>query len=108
MANIKVSKTKELFDKPWNELPTGGIMPNAGNAAEYNTGDWRTDRPIWDSEKCISCLICWMFCPDSSIMIQEGKVVGIDYDHCKGCGICAAECPTKVHAIDMKPEGDFR
>jgi len=29
-----------------------------------------------------------------------------DLDFCKGCGICAKECPTK--AISMKPEGDFK
>ena len=104
----KVKETKELFEAPWCDLPNGGIMPNPGNAAEYNTGDWRTDRPIWDSEKCISCLICWMFCPDSSIIVQDGKMVGIDYDHCKGCGICAEECPPKVRALEMKPEADFR
>ena len=28
--------------------------------------------------------------------IENGKVVGIDLDHCKGCGICAEECPRKA------------
>jgi pyruvate ferredoxin oxidoreductase delta subunit len=33
-------------------------------------------------------------CPDSSIMLnEEGKVTGIDYDHCKGCGVCTNVCP---------------
>ena len=108
MAKVREKKAAKLVEKPWNDLPEGGIMPDAGNSVEYNTGDWRTDRPIWDKDKCISCLICWMFCPDSSIKVEDGKVVGIDYDHCKGCGICAEECPPKVHAIEMKPEGDFR
>ena len=29
-----------------------------------------------------------------------------DYDHCKGCGICATECPAE--AITMHPETEFR
>lgn len=92
----------------WHELPKGGLMVEPGSAKQYKTGDWRTERPIWDAEKCSSCLLCWMYCPDSSILVEDGKVVGIDYDHCKGCGICAAECPPRVNAIEMKPEADFR
>lgn len=92
----------------WHELALGGLMIEPGSAEKYRTGDWRTERPIWDAEKCTSCLLCWMFCPDSSILIEDGKMAGIDYEHCKGCGICAAECPPRVHALDMKPEGDFR
>ncbi len=92
----------------WEELPIGGVMDWAGSAEQYLTGDWRTERPIWSSEKCIHCLTCWMFCPDSSIKVEDGKVIGIDYDHCKGCGICARECPTKVQAITMEPESKYR
>ena len=105
MAKVEEKKAQE---PAWHELPSAGLMINPGSAEKYMTGDWRTARPIWSAEKCISCMICWMFCPDSSIKVQDGKVVGIDYDHCKGCGICAAECPPKVSAIEMKPEGDFR
>jgi pyruvate ferredoxin oxidoreductase delta subunit len=45
-------------------------------------------------------------CPDSSVRLSEGKVTGIDYEHCKGCGICAFECPTDPKAIEMKLETD--
>jgi len=90
----------------WKELPIGGIIPEAGNAEEYETGSWRTYKPIFDQEKCIHCLLCWVFCPDSSIIVKDGKVVGIDYDHCKGCGICAHECPPKASAIIMKLESE--
>jgi pyruvate ferredoxin oxidoreductase delta subunit len=92
----------------WQELPKGGLMVEPGSAERYKTGDWRTERPIWDAEKCTSCLLCWIFCPDSSILVEDGKVIGIDYEHCKGCGICAAECPPRVNAIEMKPEADYR
>lgn len=86
-------------EKGWKDVPKGGLILDAGNAMEYETGDWRTYRPVWDEEKCIHCMICWVFCPDSSIKVEDGKMVGIDYKHCKGCGICSFECPRK--AIEM-------
>ena len=85
----------------WKEIPRGGMILEAGNAIEYETGSWRSMRPIRDDDKCINCLRCWIFCPDSSIIVEDGKVVDIDLDHCKGCGICAYECPPKVQAITM-------
>jgi len=87
--------------KGWKEIPEGGLILKAGNAVYYKTGDWRNIRPVWDKDKCINCLRCWIFCPDSSILIKDGEVKGINYDHCKGCGICAHECPEKVQAIEM-------
>lgn len=85
----------------WNTLP---ITVPAGTAANYKTGDWRTYRPILDKEKCINCLSCWIYCPDSSVIVKEGRMVGFDYAHCKGCGICAKVCPAKVKAITMEKE----
>lgn len=92
--------------KTWKEIPIGGLILEAGNADTYKTGDWRSMRPIVNQEKCINCLTCWMVCPDSSVIVKDDKMAGYDYDHCKGCGICANECPVKC--IEMKPEADFR
>jgi len=85
----------------WKSIPVGGVIPKPGSAAEYRTGDWRTYRPVIDKEKCINCLLCWIYCPDASILQTENKVE-VDYEHCKGCGICAQECPVK--AIIMEEE----
>jgi pyruvate ferredoxin oxidoreductase delta subunit len=49
-----------------------------------------------------------VFCPDSAIIVEDAKVKGVDYDHCKGCGICARECPPKVQAFTMESEAKFR
>ncbi|MBU1888160.1 MAG: 4Fe-4S binding protein [Candidatus Omnitrophica bacterium] len=84
------------------EIPIGGKIIEAGNAAKYNTGSWRIYKPEVDKEKCINCLQCWIFCPDSSIKVEDGKMTGFDYEHCKGCGICASICPVKC--IAMKKE----
>jgi pyruvate ferredoxin oxidoreductase delta subunit len=87
----------------WKELPLGLVL-EAGTSKCFETGDWRSEKPIWDSEKCTHCLICWVYCPDSSIIVKDGKVQGIDYKYCKGCGICAEECPPKIQAIKMVRE----
>jgi len=94
--------------KGWKELPIGGVIPKGGTSHEYVTGGWRTFRPVLDREKCTNCLICWVYCPDSSILVDEGKHGGFDLQHCKGCGICAEECPTKIKAITMVEEAEFK
>lgn len=95
-------------DSKWNELPIGGLIPKSGTAEEFETGDWRTERPILDKNKCINCLMCWIYCPDSAIIVKDGKLEGFDLKHCKGCGICAEECPKKVKAITMVPESECK
>ena len=72
-------------------------LPQEGVAGK--TGAWRSQRPIFDSEKCIHCQICWIFCPDNCV---DRETAEIDYIYCKGCGICSKECP--AGAITMEPE----
>ena len=92
--------------KGWRELDAGGVITKPGCSEEYDTGSWRVFRPVFIPENCIHCFFCWIYCPDSAVLTEEGKVVGIDYDHCKGCGICARECPGKKGkvAIEMVRE----
>ena len=87
--------------KGWKDIPEGGLILDAGNAVTYNTGSWKTYKPIWYEDRCIQCFNCWIMCPDDSILTEDGKVVGIDYEHCKGCTICAVVCPPKANAIEM-------
>ena len=52
---------------------------------------------------CFECDNCFGVCPDNAIVkLGPGKRYQIDLDYCKGCGMCAAECP--CGAIDMVPE----
>ncbi len=99
-----MSKRKQITNIEgvgWRELPRAGVIVEAGNAAKYNTGDWRSVKPVWKEDNCIHCLFCWVFCPDAAILTEDGKMTGIDFDHCKGCGICAKECPAKEKALVM-------
>lgn len=92
------------------EMPIGGAIATMqteaglvgiGSFIENKTGDWRTFKPIINKEKCIGCKLCWFYCPEGCISMQDGKAT-VNYDYCKGCGICANECPTK--AIKMERE----
>lgn len=89
----------------WKALPEGDVL-EAGTAINFETGDWRSEKPVFHKERCIDCKICWIYCPDTSITLDENKrVSGIDYAHCKGCGICSYECPVKPEkAITMEKE----
>ena len=52
---------------------------------------------------CFECDNCYAVCPDNAVIkMGPGQRYEIDYDYCKGCGLCAAECP--CGAIDMVPE----
>ena len=55
-----------------------------------------------DKDKCIKCGLCWIYCPDEAIFIENGEYE-INLDYCKGCGICSKECWTG--AITMVDEG---
>ena len=66
-----------------------------------NTGKWRTRKPVMDKAKCIKCGMCLMYCPVNSVKRLEDGSFEINYDYCKGCGICAREC--KKNAIEMQP-----
>jgi len=79
--------------------------PMSGEAGA--TGSWRARRPVIGSTACRTCQtpprecrICWLYCPEPAI--APGRPPVIDYTYCKGCGICAKECP--AGAIEMLPE----
>jgi len=56
------------------------------------------DDAFSEAQRCLSCGVCfecdncWHFCPDAAVIKKTGGY-DIDYDYCKGCGICANECP---------------
>lgn len=90
----------------YKELPLGIKTLEGGVATKYETGGWRSERPIWDEDACTHCMLCWISCPDTSITTEESKMTGIDYEHCKGCGICVIEC--KFNALEMINEEDAK
>jgi len=105
--------TNMYYDETYEDIPYAPITTK-GTEGNVFTGNWRTMRPVLDTEKCINCNICWKFCPDVAIATGEKHVTinydyckgGFDMEHCKGCGICASECPDKVTAIIMEEEAE--
>ena len=86
----------------WNELPPAGAVEPDG-APRTATGGWRTgERPEADVSRCVDCLLCWLYCPDSAVVLDGTAFAGFDLDYCKGCAICAVVCP--VDAIEMVAE----
>jgi 2-oxoacid:acceptor oxidoreductase delta subunit (pyruvate/2-ketoisovalerate family) len=52
---------------------------------------------------CFECDNCYGVCPDNAVIkLGPGNRFEFNYDFCKGCGVCAAECP--CGAIDMVAE----
>ncbi|MCP4137620.1 MAG: pyruvate ferredoxin oxidoreductase [bacterium] len=81
---------------------TASSSPAKGEAGR--TGDWRVKHPVINHEVCTpsktgrpSCFLCWTYCPDG--VVSKTVPPQIDLEYCKGCGICAEECPTG--AIEM-------
>jgi pyruvate ferredoxin oxidoreductase delta subunit len=99
-----MSKTRPELKK-WNrpdhikQYPSGPSF-DAGHLVEKNAG-WRSMCPSIDLNKCTACYRCYLLCPDGVIFKKDRKIA-IDYNFCKGCGVCAYECPAK--AISMLKE----
>lgn len=93
-------------DNGWRELPLGAKILDAGNSIEYETGSWRTFRPVLDKERCTNCMICWLLCPDNSVYAEDEQMMGFDYAHCKGCAICVEVCPRDAIEMVLETEKD--
>ncbi len=73
------------------------------------TGGLDESTALFEARRCLSCGNCFEcdncygVCPDNAVIkLGPGQRYQIDLDYCKGCGICASECP--CGAIDMVPE----
>ncbi len=123
---------REPKSQPEGEKIARGVIGKPGTSEATKTGDWRVFYPEFDMEQCIRCGKCLENCPDAAIrervlhgeaaektkkraeeLEKAGKIKKaaankshIQYllnpEYCKGCGICANECPIK--GIKMKLE----
>ncbi len=72
-------------------------------------GGLSADNALFEARRCLSCGNCFEcdncygVCPDNAVIkLGHGNRFKFNYDYCKGCGVCVAECP--CGAIDMVPE----
>ncbi|MBW2637189.1 MAG: FAD-dependent oxidoreductase [Deltaproteobacteria bacterium] len=60
-----------------------------------------------ESERCFNCGLCnqcdncYLYCPDMSV-VHDNSINSrhIDYDYCKGCGLCVVECPRNAMGLE--------
>jgi 2-oxoacid:acceptor oxidoreductase delta subunit (pyruvate/2-ketoisovalerate family) len=72
-------------------------------------GGLTEDNALFEARRCLSCGNCFEcdncygVCPDNAVIkLGPGNRFKFNYDYCKGCGVCVAECP--CGAIEMVPE----
>jgi pyruvate ferredoxin oxidoreductase gamma subunit len=125
------SRKKSAVTKQSERIPIVPIG-KPGTSEVTRTGDWRVFYPEFDMDQCTRCGKCQESCPDAAIhertlrgreaekaleraeeLEKAGKIkkaaakkahiqYELDPTYCKGCGICANECP--IQGIKMKLE----
>ena len=107
----KAQARPEDANTPLPELAQVAFAPPAqatpsivavGNSPARHTGSWRQFRPVLQPEKCTQCWLCFVWCPEAAIALDDNEYPVVDYDVCKGCLLCAHECPT--HAFNVEEE----
>ncbi len=107
-------------EEPRTVQPQRPAAERVKGFGEVNLGYTEGDA-LKEAERCFSCGVCnqcdtcWLFCPDICIhrldsgppSLEPGaQAYQVDYDYCKGCGVCAEECPRE--AIVMEEELKWR
>jgi 2-oxoacid:acceptor oxidoreductase delta subunit (pyruvate/2-ketoisovalerate family) len=100
--NLSYFQYKERVDKPKTPTDTrAGFEEIFGNLSRKQA--------LGEAHRCFSCGMCYhcgnclVFCPDGSVLDKETDAFNvINYEYCKGCGICENECPVGV--IEMERE----
>ena len=96
------------FEKmPRDEMPRLSLPKRAKTFGEINLG-FTDEQAAHAAERCFHCGVCtmcdncYMFCPDVAIAHKTDGGYGYDinFDYCKGCGICVKECPRSAMVLE--------
>jgi 2-oxoacid:acceptor oxidoreductase delta subunit (pyruvate/2-ketoisovalerate family) len=95
-------------DAPKTVRPTLDLARRKSTFEEVQKGLDETNA-LYEARRCMSCGNCFEcdncygICPDNAVVkLGPGNRFRFNYDYCKGCGVCAQECP--CGAIAMVPE----
>jgi 2-oxoacid:acceptor oxidoreductase delta subunit (pyruvate/2-ketoisovalerate family) len=99
----------DYFEPSKRYTESKGLVKKRIKGFEEVTSTFTEGIALEEAERCFSCGTCnecencYVFCPDASI-IKTKQILShqVDYDFCKGCGICFSECPRGV--ISLKEE----
>jgi 2-oxoacid:acceptor oxidoreductase delta subunit (pyruvate/2-ketoisovalerate family) len=108
LASFEKLNTWYYSDAPKTVRPMLDIIRRQSTFEEVQGGLDETNA-LFEARRCLSCGNCFEcdncygVCPDNSVIkLGPGKRFQFNYDYCKGCGVCVAECP--CGAIKMVPE----
>jgi len=106
-ASFGAMNTWYYADAPATVRPRLETARRIGTFDEV-TGGLDESTALFEARRCMSCGNCfgcdncYGVCPDNAIVKLGDGQYEIDYDYCKGCGLCVVECP--CGAIEMEPE----
>jgi NADPH-dependent glutamate synthase beta subunit-like oxidoreductase len=107
-ANFENLNTWYYSDAPETVRPRLDAARRVSDFEEV-VGGLDADTALYEARRCLSCGNCfgcdncYGVCPDNAVLKIDGAHgYAFDYDYCKGCGLCVAECP--CGAITMEPE----
>ena len=107
-ADFKQLNTWYYSDAPKTVRPMLDVIRRQSSFDEVQGGLNETNA-LFEARRCLSCGNCFEcdncygVCPDNAVIkLGPGKRFLFNYDYCKGCGMCVAECP--CGAIKMVAE----
>jgi len=108
LAKFEQLNTWYYSDAPKTILPVLDAVRRQSTFDEVQ-GGLDESNALFEARRCLSCGNCFEcdncygMCPDNAVIkLGPGQRFEFNYDYCKGCGVCAAECP--CGAIEMVPE----
>ena len=108
LAGVDKLNTWYYADAPKTVQPELDVVRRQTSFDEVHRG-LDESNALYEARRCLSCGNCFEcdncygVCPDNAVIkLGPGKRFEFNYDYCKGCGICAAECP--CGAIEMVAE----
>ena len=108
VATFDKLNTWYYMDAPKTVQPVLDIIRRQGTFEEV-LGGLDEGNALFEARRCLSCGNCFEcdncygVCPDNAVIkLGPGKRFRFNYDYCKGCGICVAECPCGAIRVEAE------
>ena len=108
VASYDKLNTWYYSDAPKSQQPVLDLIRRQSTFEEV-VGSFDPETAQFEARRCLSCGNCFEcdncygVCPDNAVIkLGPGRRYEFNYEYCKGCGLCVAECP--CGAIRTVPE----